>query len=347
PFCLERYEASSLALENIKRMPPNSIGCVLERVILIDTWLINILPKLRIKKDCEVGDLTLNASREEHVAGILKQEKPFCVGRVKSMWLWGYAAGVITKMSLEDCEFEFLYLHANKEEHAAAVLEHDKAICVGRVKVMVLCEYAVGFVTKMSPEDCVAELLRLTASEEAHVAAVLGHKRKFCVGRVKRMELEDYAVSVLTKMSLEDCEFEKLRLIAEREEYVSVVLEHDKTICVGRVKKMFLCEYAVSILTKMIIHEDNTMESLNVAAYGKELSRILKEGDSSIDLGRIITDGFDVPEEIQRKLKYTLVDGEASEVPKGRRLMLTCIYTDEEGNEVLEERSSQRGSRLE
>ncbi|OIR55868.1 MAG: uncharacterized protein A8A55_3386, partial [Amphiamblys sp. WSBS2006] len=92
-----------------------------------------------------------------------------------------------------------------------------KAICVGRVKVMVLCEYAVGFVTKMSPEDCVVELLRLYASEKKYVAAVLGHKRKFCVGRVKRMELQEYAVSVLTKMSLEDCEFEKLSLIAERE----------------------------------------------------------------------------------------------------------------------------------
>ncbi|OIR55600.1 MAG: uncharacterized protein A8A55_3654, partial [Amphiamblys sp. WSBS2006] len=105
PFCLERSLAvSSLALENIKRMPPNSIGCVLERFNLTDTGLINILPKLRINKNCRVEWLGLTASEEAHVAGILAQEKPFCVGRVKDMWLKEYAVGVITKMSLKDCE---------------------------------------------------------------------------------------------------------------------------------------------------------------------------------------------------------------------------------------------------
>ncbi|OIR58750.1 MAG: uncharacterized protein A8A55_0437 [Amphiamblys sp. WSBS2006] len=394
PICLRRsWVVSSFALENIKRMPPNSIGCVLEEVEIFSIGLISILPKLRINEDSKVENLRLYAWEEAHVAALLRQEKPVCVGRVKNMDLKEYAVGVLTKMSLEDCEFEKLSLYAWEEAHVAALLKQEKPVCVGRVKEMFLEEYAVGVITKVRVhKDCGVEYLRLTASEEAHVAAVLRHERKFCVGRVKRMELQEYAVCVIMKMSLEDFEFEKLILDARREEYVSVVLEYDKTscdgilknvifmgccavqeqkICVRRVKDMWLSEYAVGVLTKMsledcefeklslyaweeehvaavlrqektiyvwrvkrmelrqyavsillklIIHEDNTMESLDVTAYGKELSRILKEGDSSIELGRIRKSGFCVPEKIKRKLRYTLID--------------------EEGNEVLEEGDS-------
>ncbi|OIR55689.1 MAG: uncharacterized protein A8A55_3565, partial [Amphiamblys sp. WSBS2006] len=103
PVCLVRSVAvSSLALENIERMPPNSIGCSLRRFDLVNTGLINILPKLRIHEDSEVEMLSLTASEEAHVAAVLAQEKPFCVGRVKDMDLKEYAVGVITKMSLKD-----------------------------------------------------------------------------------------------------------------------------------------------------------------------------------------------------------------------------------------------------
>ncbi|OIR58387.1 MAG: uncharacterized protein A8A55_0835 [Amphiamblys sp. WSBS2006] len=214
PFCLERswVVVSPLALENIERMAPNSIGCVLEKIYLSDTGLINILPKLRIRGDCEVEHLRLSAREKEHVAEVLAQETPFCVGRVKNMWLTDYAVGVITKMSLKDCGFEWLCL---------------------------------------------------TAARREHVDEVLAQEKPFCVGRVKNMRLWDYAASVITKMTT---------------------------------------------------HEDNTMESFVWAGNEGQLSRILKEGDNSIDLGRIRTGGFDVPERIKRKLRYTLVDGEGKEV---------------------------------
>ncbi|OIR55926.1 MAG: uncharacterized protein A8A55_3330, partial [Amphiamblys sp. WSBS2006] len=88
----------------------------------------------------------------------------------------------------------------------------------------------------------------------------------------------------------------------------------EKPFCVGRVKEMFLWGYAVSVITKMTIHEDNTMESFTLAGNEDHLSRILEEGDSSINLGRIRTGGLRVPERIKRKLRYTLVDGEGKEV---------------------------------
>ncbi|OIR55762.1 MAG: uncharacterized protein A8A55_3493, partial [Amphiamblys sp. WSBS2006] len=186
------------------RMAPNSIGCSLKEVDLSDTGLINILPKLRIHGDCEINWLRLSASEEAHVAAVLKQEKPFCVGGVKGMLLKEYAVGVITKMGLKDCEFEWLVLIASEEAHVAGILKQENPFCVGRVKKMWLGDYAVGVITKMSLKDCEIGCLYLTASEEAHVAAVLEEENPFCVGRVMNMDLWDYAASVITKMTIHE-----------------------------------------------------------------------------------------------------------------------------------------------
>ncbi|OIR56300.1 MAG: uncharacterized protein A8A55_2954, partial [Amphiamblys sp. WSBS2006] len=300
--------------ENIERMAPNSIGCSLKKLDLNDIGLISILSKLRIHGDSEIESLRLIASEEAHVAEVLKQEKPFCVGRVKNMWLKEYAVGVITKMSLKDSEIEWFYLTASEEAHVAEVLKQEKPFCVGRVKNMWLKEYAVGVITKMSLKDCEVESLDLVAPRKEHVAAVLVQEKPFCVGRVKMMYFKDYAVGVITKMSLKDCEIESLSLDASEEAHVAAVLAQENPFCVGRVKNMFLNHYAVSVITKMTIHEDNTMEDF--VLFGNEdcFSRILKKGDKSIDLGRIRTGGLRVPEEIKRKLRYTIVDGEGKEV---------------------------------
>ncbi|OIR55592.1 MAG: uncharacterized protein A8A55_3662, partial [Amphiamblys sp. WSBS2006] len=109
-------------------------------------------------------------------------------------------------------------------------------------------------------------------------------------------------INILPKLRIHgDCEIESLRLSASEKEHVAAVLAQEKPFCVGRVKNMFLWGYAASVITKMTIHEDNTMESLVLAGNEDELSRILEEGDNSIDLGRIRTGGLVyVPERIKR-----------------------------------------------
>ncbi|OIR55786.1 MAG: uncharacterized protein A8A55_3468, partial [Amphiamblys sp. WSBS2006] len=122
-----------------------------------------------------------------------------------------------------------------------------------------------------------------------------------------------------------------LKLTASRIEHVAAVLAQEKPFCVGRVKNMVLEGYAGNVITKMTIHEDNTMESFVLDGNEDQLSRILEEGDNSIDLGRIRLGGFHVPERrIRRKLRYTLVDGEGKEV-----------LEEESDEEVLEEENDE------
>ncbi|OIR56067.1 MAG: uncharacterized protein A8A55_3187, partial [Amphiamblys sp. WSBS2006] len=287
PFCLERrWAVLGLALENIERMAPNSIGCVLERVTLYNTGLINILPKLRIHGDCEIEWLCLTATRREHVAAVLAQENPFCVGRVKNMWLKEYAASVITKMSPEDCEIESLRLYATRREHVAAVLAQEKPFCVGRVKRMFLWGYAVGVITKMGHEDCEVEYLRLLANKEKHVAGILKQEKHFWLGRVRKMYFEEYAVGVITKMSLKDCEVEHLRLYAARREHVAEVLKQEKPFCVGRVKNMDLEYYAASVITKMSL-KDCGVEDLSLSADKEEHVAAVLAQEKPFCVGRV------------------------------------------------------------
>ncbi|OIR55949.1 MAG: uncharacterized protein A8A55_3305, partial [Amphiamblys sp. WSBS2006] len=227
-------------------------------------YAVGVITKMSLK-DCEIEHLSLTAREEAHVAAVLAQKKPFCVGRVKTMWLDHYAVGVITKMSLKDCEFEYLSLDANEEAHVAAVLAQEKPFCVGRVKTMVLKGYAVGVITKMSLKDCEIESLELTATKREHVAEVLAQEKPFCVGRVKVMWLGEYAVGVITKMSLKDCEIEEFKLDASEEAHVAELLAQENPFCVGGVKTMWLRDYAVGVITKMSL-KDCEFEYLSLSA---------------------------------------------------------------------------------
>ncbi|OIR57259.1 MAG: uncharacterized protein A8A55_1976 [Amphiamblys sp. WSBS2006] len=291
PFCLERRGAvSNLALENIERMPPNSIGCVLEEVMLVNTGLINILPKLRIHEDSEIEWLELSADEEEHVAAILTKDQPIYIRRVKKMELWDYAVGILPKLRVhEGSEVEWLKLSASKKEHVAAILTKDQTFCVGRVKNMWLWSYAVGILPKLRVhEGSEVEWLKLSASKKEHVAAILTKDQTFCVGRVKNMWLWSYAAGVITKIKIhENCEVEKLSLYTNEEEHVAPIFTKDQPFCIGRVKGIRLREYAVRVVTKTGVNENNGVEELSLSASKEEHVAITLAKDQSIYVGRV------------------------------------------------------------
>ncbi|OIR56931.1 MAG: uncharacterized protein A8A55_2314 [Amphiamblys sp. WSBS2006] len=217
PFRLERdgETATALALENIRRIPPESISCTLLSLSLNKTALANIFPKLNIGEDCDLEILVLAADKKEQVAEILAQEQTIYVGRVKEMLLAGYAVNVLTKIKIKE---------------------------YGEVETLVL-----------------------VADKEGHVTATLTREQTFCVGS-------------------------------------------------GRVKNISLGSYAVNVLARIEISEDCLLENFFVDANEEQSFKLLEAEDRSIEVGRIRSSGFDVPEEIKRKLRYTLVDGEGNEV---------------------------------
>ncbi|OIR57215.1 MAG: uncharacterized protein A8A55_2027 [Amphiamblys sp. WSBS2006] len=420
PFYLSGGVVSRLALENIERMPPSSIGCSLKEIYLDRNGIINILPKLRIHEDSEVELLDLHTDKKEHIAEILSQEQLFFVGRVKKVILGGYAVSVLTKLGIhEDNDVEFLWLHSTEKERVAEILAQDQLLCVGRAKKMEFRDYAVfvflkikevgegpeGLVLSIGGDElwrkiheelkkkntaiCIEEvenlflekyavnilpalktkreigIFVLGASNEDQISEILSEEYKgISFGGIKKFLLFGSPVNLLPKMRIgEDCEVEVYGLIAEEERQVSKILEKENgSIATGRVKSMKLVGYAVCVIPKLRIPSDNTMEKFVLSGDEWHFPRILGEGDSSIEVGRIKLFGFDVPEEIRRKLRYTLLFGERNDVLEERSVEATAAgdgevgeviereaseVVDGEGSEVLKEgSSSQRGNNL-
>ncbi|OIR58402.1 MAG: uncharacterized protein A8A55_0812 [Amphiamblys sp. WSBS2006] len=409
PFYLSGGVLSSLALENIERMPPKSIGCVLKEVNLYRTGLINILSKLGINEESKVKWLGLSTREKEHVAEILAQNQVIYVGSVEKMTLENYAVSILPKLKIhQNSEVELFGLYADEAEHVSAILSQDQIFCVGKVKEMEFCDYAVFVFLKMKkvvedPENlllsingdemwkkiheklekentaiCIEEVEKLILSEhspsfenkrrdgqvfldvknEDQISEVLAEEYKgISFGGIKEFVLSGSAVNLLPKMRIgEDCEVVVYGLTAAEERNVSNVLEKDdRSIATGRVKNMMLVWYAVCVITKLRIHKDNTMEIFVLSADEWHLSRILEEGDGSIEVGRIELGGFRVPEKIRRKMRYTLVGGEENEVLEeiieeaagvGNGEVGGTVdggiseVVDGEGSEVLEEKSS-------
>ncbi|OIR55810.1 MAG: uncharacterized protein A8A55_3444, partial [Amphiamblys sp. WSBS2006] len=65
--------------------------------MVLKDYTVNILPMLRIHKDCEFESLVVAASKEEHITEMLSQDQKFCVGGVNGMVLEEYAVFVFLK----------------------------------------------------------------------------------------------------------------------------------------------------------------------------------------------------------------------------------------------------------
>ncbi|OIR58524.1 MAG: uncharacterized protein A8A55_0696 [Amphiamblys sp. WSBS2006] len=69
---------------------------------------------------------------------------------------------------------------------------------------------------------------------------------------------------------------------------VGILKAEDRSVWVGKVKKLFLDEYAMEILPKLRLCEDNVMEKLRLYANDAgQISRILGVDDRSIWMGKV------------------------------------------------------------
>ncbi|OIR56484.1 MAG: uncharacterized protein A8A55_2768 [Amphiamblys sp. WSBS2006] len=121
------------------------------------------------------------------------------------------------------------------------------------------------------------------------------------------MKLNDYAVNVLPKLMVKELKI--FELAAFKESHVSNILNAgNRRIDIGGVKKLELYGYAVNVLQKLKIGEDNKVEMFMLRKKEEDsMTNILSMGDGSIEVRRIQRNGFVVPEEIKPKLKYILV----------------------------------------
>ncbi|OIR56230.1 MAG: uncharacterized protein A8A55_3024 [Amphiamblys sp. WSBS2006] len=101
------------------------------------------------------------------------------------------------------------------------------------------------------------------------------------------MVLEHSAVNILPKLMLhEDSVMEEFELDADKGEFVSEILRAKDSVWLGRVKSLRLEQYAINILPKLKLHENNVMDTLEIV----NVSRDMLQKDSWI-LNKIKTAG--------------------------------------------------------
>ncbi|OIR57331.1 MAG: uncharacterized protein A8A55_1910 [Amphiamblys sp. WSBS2006] len=283
-----------LFVENVKKIPPKSIVYT-DRSIFFDGHAVGLFPKLRINGNREMGVLSLCAEEKEQVLEITEEEdNSIDAGRVSIIVLKHYAVNALPKLRQKEHNVvQVLSLEAGKKDHVAAMVGETNSICIGRTSELFLGGYAAGVLPRLAvSEDNLMRVFEVDADREEQLAAVLGEENSTVdMGALGAIALKNHAVSILAKLKLrEDCTIKKLSLSADKEEQIAAVLRTEKnSIAVGGVREVKLVGYAIGVLPKLKIREDNVMEKLlAVVEEEHQKEAILGTEDCSIDVGVVL-----------------------------------------------------------
>ncbi|OIR56605.1 MAG: uncharacterized protein A8A55_2647, partial [Amphiamblys sp. WSBS2006] len=131
----------------------------------------------------------------------------------------------------------------------------------------------------------------LSAEKEEYVSEVIhAENNSICIGKVNNLELELFAINILPKLKLHDeNEMEVFSLSAGEKEYVSEVIRvKNNSIWLGKVKNLRLKSFAIRILPKLKLHEENEMEVFHLSAGEIEhILEVMFTDNNSIWLGRV------------------------------------------------------------
>ncbi|OIR55730.1 MAG: uncharacterized protein A8A55_3522, partial [Amphiamblys sp. WSBS2006] len=173
---------------------------------------------------------------------------------------------ILPKLKLhEEIEMEEFHLHAFGIEYIPEVIRaENNSIWLGRVKKVTLFQYAINILPKLKlHRENEMEKFYFYADRIEYVSEIIhAGNNNIKLGKVKKLELNLFAINTLSKLVLhKDNEMEKFLLSADREEYVSEVMNaENNTIWLGKVKKLELNLFAINTLSKLVLHKDNEME---------------------------------------------------------------------------------------
>ncbi|OIR55984.1 MAG: uncharacterized protein A8A55_3268, partial [Amphiamblys sp. WSBS2006] len=186
--------------------------------------------------------VALDINKKEHISGILgAADNNIRLVKAKRLELLNYSINILPKLTLREEGYMEVRLDIREMEYVSETIhENNNTICVENFKTLVLCNYSVNLLHKLVLHK-EADLLSMGADKKEHVSGIIhAENNSICIGKVKRLELFNYAINVLTKLVLhEENEMEEFHLSAEKEEYVSEVIHaENNSICIGKVKKL-------------------------------------------------------------------------------------------------------------
>ncbi|OIR57013.1 MAG: uncharacterized protein A8A55_2233 [Amphiamblys sp. WSBS2006] len=286
-------------ISGILRMKNKSIGIGKVKKLELYNCAVEILPKFGLSEENEIEKLVLDVGVSTHLTEIFKiKNKNGWLRKVKSLELKDYAIGILPKLGIhEENMIEEFGLSTEEDEHITEILKtenKDILAWVGKVRRLKLENSAIEILHKliMHEENAIEELV-LSADYTEEISRILKTENKNIwgwIGRMKRLELENRVLEILPKLKLHDENvMEELVLSAGYLENISEILKMDNnSLWIGRVKRLELEGYALGILPKLKLHDENVMEELKLdAGWPEHITEILKIENSSIWIGRV------------------------------------------------------------
>ncbi|OIR57722.1 MAG: uncharacterized protein A8A55_1509 [Amphiamblys sp. WSBS2006] len=168
----------------------------------------------------------------------------------------------------------------------------NKSIKLGKVKRLELSLFAINILLKLVLHDenemkgaCLDAWNPDSISEMMRV-----DNNSIWLGKVKRLELRLFAVSILPKLKLhEESAMEEFCLRVWKSEHASeAICAENNSICLGKVRKLDLSLFAINILPKLKLHGANEMERVCLIINQEEhVSEIMSAKNNSIWLGKV------------------------------------------------------------
>ncbi|OIR56085.1 MAG: uncharacterized protein A8A55_3169, partial [Amphiamblys sp. WSBS2006] len=218
--------------------------------------------------------------------------------QIKAREIHAKGDGICVLLELLDCvdgHIPELFLETSRRENIEEIAEKGSNFgWIGKVGRLVLTGCAVEALPglKLHQENKMEELV-LDAYTPGQVTEILRmEKNSIWVGRVKVLKLKRYAMQILPKLKLHgENELKELSLNTYAPEYFGgITRTENNSIWVGKVRVLKLGWYAVGILPKLIIHDENELEELYLDSDNpKHIAGILRTENNSIWVGKVKT----------------------------------------------------------
>ncbi|OIR56938.1 MAG: uncharacterized protein A8A55_2312 [Amphiamblys sp. WSBS2006] len=288
---------------NIDRIPPRSIVCACREIFLHKNSSLNLLLKLETQENNEVEDIELVAFGCSQMEEIMREDsKSICIGKIKRMKLTGYAIYVLPKLAIcEENEMESFTMNAELPMEVFSLRGLTKTI-----------------ISNSDIWERPARRLHHEHHDKSGDKTAPAQHPRFSIGRTKNMKVSCYAIHFLSFLKLHgENEMEGFAMYASSsKQIIHLTRKEDILFDVGRVKNVFLEDYAVKTLPDLRFHEENTMESivLQVSLRSHYFGLLLKE-KGSVEIGRVkkvVIKRY--REKIEDVLKYVLVNEEGNTI---------------------------------
>lgn len=211
----------------------------------------------------EIENFVIMCSQEKHVEWTENEEK-IPINNVKVVTLQNFGSKVIKVLDLEhkNTQIETLWVICSEEKHVQWTNKQEKTKLIN-VDLIEFKDFGSQVITvlDLACEKTNIEKLLIYCFKPEHVKWINKQKEKTPIGKVKEIELENYASQIIEVLDLahENTKVENLFVYCSEKENVEWIKKNQKRISIRGVSEIELQDYASQIRKVLELSESTAL----------------------------------------------------------------------------------------